>query len=299
MTQVNYTLEYRPVEELISEVQLYFSKYAASDVIQPGDIINVAWQTTYDLGLRIFNVDEKILELYNFHARLPDNFYSLNYAFLCSMRREITDYPMGLQTEMIPLDDVQYRDYSDVSPCQTSNPCDINIPPRKICTFCNGKNYELVQKVGNIVYSYSGFVPVKLVHYSGITKLCNGCPNINVESAYTISIKNRFVNANVSEGHLYINYMGFPMDENGNMLIPNHPYLNRYYKYACIKDIAERLMLNMVIDPNVYQVIYNEYRMARNNAVSFVNTPNFSELKKMWEYNRKMMYNKYYSFFAR
>ena len=36
---------------------------------------------------------------------------------------------------------------------------------------------------------------------------------------------------------------------------------------------------------------------ARNRALSIVNTPNFSEMHKVWASNRKAMYSKYYDMF--
>ena len=46
-----------------------------------------------------------------------------------------------------------------------------------------------------------------------------------------------------------------------------------------------------------YQIIAGEHRVARNAAFSIVNTPNFSEMMKMWAANRKAMYSKYYNMF--
>jgi hypothetical protein len=45
------------------------------------------------------------------------------------------------------------------------------------------------------------------------------------------------------------------------------------------------------------QLVMQEYRAARNNALSVVNTPNFSEMEKLWAMNRKAMYGKYYDMF--
>jgi hypothetical protein len=46
-----------------------------------------------------------------------------------------------------------------------------------------------------------------------------------------------------------------------------------------------------------YQLVSAELRAARNNALSLVNTPNFSEMQKVWAMNRKAMYSKYYDMF--
>ena len=44
-------------------------------------------------------------------------------------------------------------------------------------------------------------------------------------------------------------------------------------------------------------LIEGRLRGARNNALSFVNTPDFAELKKVWLLNRKAQYHNYYNMF--
>ena len=48
---------------------------------------------------------------------------------------------------------------------------------------------------------------------------------------------------------------------------------------------------------NKLQFISQKLRMARNNAFSYVNTPDFNELKRVWEMNRKAQYHNYYNMF--
>ena len=45
------------------------------------------------------------------------------------------------------------------------------------------------------------------------------------------------------------------------------------------------------------QLIEQRLRASRNNALSLVNTPNFAELKKIFEMNRAAMYDRYYNMF--
>lgn len=88
-------------------------------------------------------------------------------------------------------------------------------------------------------------------------------------------------------------------DDDGNLLVPDHDLLNEYYEYALKSRILENLMMNDT--PNAdkkLQLIEARYRVARNNALSLVNTPNFSELKAVWEGNRKAMYSRYYRMFS-
>jgi hypothetical protein len=45
------------------------------------------------------------------------------------------------------------------------------------------------------------------------------------------------------------------------------------------------------------QLVEDGYKRARNDAKSLVNTPNFAELKKLFESNRKAQYHKYFDMF--
>jgi len=297
MGQVNYTLQYRPISELVSEVELYLQKYNSTAVVQPSDIIDAAWKCTYDLGLRIFHVYEEILEIYHYNAKLPDSFFSLNYAFLCNRTEEYNINPSAPTFETIPYEE-NINMPCDITTCDNTPACNCSTP-RRVCTTCNNNQYEIVQTIANKKYTYKSFTPIRLKHYSGVTKTCDGCPNINVNSPYEMDIRNGYIYTNLESGNLYINYMSYPMDDYGNMLIPDHPYINDYYKYAAIRRIVELLVLNGTISGDVFKVVEQRYRESRNNAVSFVNTPNFSELRETWKLNRRIQYAKYYEFFKR
>ena len=53
-----------------------------------------------------------------------------------------------------------------------------------------------------------------------------------------------------------------------------------------------------MVNPSKIQLVEQRYRAARNNALSIVNTPNFSELRRLYRANRRAMYSKYYDMFA-
>ena len=41
-----------------------------------------------------------------------------------------------------------------------------------------------------------------------------------------------------------------------------------------------------------------DLRAARNQALSFVNTPNFAEIRQIWKANRTAQYSRYYDMFS-
>ena len=45
------------------------------------------------------------------------------------------------------------------------------------------------------------------------------------------------------------------------------------------------------------QLVETRLRAARNNALSFVNTPDFAEMQKVFTLNRRAQYHNYYNMF--
>jgi hypothetical protein len=79
--------------------------------------------------------------------------------------------------------------------------------------------------------------------------------------------------------------------------VVDHPMINEYYEYAIKQRLLENLFINGEDVQAKMQLIEQRLRGARNNALSIVNTPDFAEMKKLWELNRKGMYHKYYNMF--
>ena len=86
-------------------------------------------------------------------------------------------------------------------------------------------------------------------------------------------------------------------DEEGNLMVLDNPYVNEYYEYAVKQRLLENLYMNGEDVVQKLNLVEQRLRAARNNALSLVNTPNFAEMYKMWEMNRKAQYTKYYDMF--
>ena len=80
-------------------------------------------------------------------------------------------------------------------------------------------------------------------------------------------------------------------------MVPDHALLNEYYEYSLKKRIIENLAINGEDVAQRLQLIIPNYREARNNALSLVNTPNFKEMQDIWWTNRKAQYFKYVDMF--
>jgi len=91
--------------------------------------------------------------------------------------------------------------------------------------------------------------------------------------------------------------MGDMVDDEGGLLVPNHPLLNDYYEYGLKQRILENLAMDGTDVRLQMSIVEPRFKAARNNALSMVNTPNFSEMQQLWSLNRRAMYNKYYQMF--
>lgn len=281
--------KYKTFNQLLEEVAIDFSTYSLEGMIDAAQLIKVAIRVNYDLGLRINRTKETIVEIEHNKGRLPFNFYTLNYAFLCGEYTVVQDFPSGTHVESVSPDYVPYPGLT--GPCTEATCTDVCILEN-----CDGKEgYKLVQYKGaNQYHTYSVMLPLRIRNVNGQT--CN-CPNANVESPNVAEIKDGFLLTNFTTGNVYVNYQATMEDEDANLLVLDHPYCNEYYEYALKEKILENLMFAGENVSDKLGYIQQKLRAARNNALGFVNTPNFEELRKMWEVNRKAQQHNYYNMY--
>jgi hypothetical protein len=319
----NYTLKYKTFDQLMAEVLVDFQNYDLENFIEPATLIKVAKRVNYDLGLRIFQTKETLIEIEKGRGKLPDDFYVLNFALICDEVTEYTPVPQGTWIEERPLV-TPYKETNanpsscDIGPVNCQNcgniDCSCNPVPSvapynqlqpygsyciKPRVFLNCKNepYELVQIVkSGEQRTYKRLWPIKMLN-NPQTIDCD-CPNLYMDSPNQAWIKDGWFYTTFQCGKVYLNYQGMLEDDDGNLLVPDHDMLNEYYEYALKQRILENLVMNDEMSAGQkLQIIENRYRAARNAALSIVNTPNWAEFKQMWETNRKAQYAKYYNMF--
>lgn len=287
-------LQYRTFDQLLDEVSADFTTYSIEGMIEPGQLIKVAQRVNYDLGLRIHGTKEKVLDIEKKKTKLPDDFYVLNYAYLCGRYTVTQPVLSGRHTENVTLDSEQ---------CKTVNREDLCNKCGEIDTTCIcERTYTVECKTGEKVYvqvvekrkyetrTYDSFQPIRIATSTGRIDAINDTDNVGY-------IKNGFIYTNVDEGRLFISYQGALQDDDNNLLVLDHPMINEYYEYAMKQRILENLFIAGEDVAQKMQLIEQRLRGARNNALSIVNTPDFAEMYKLWQTNRKAQYSKYYDMF--
>jgi hypothetical protein len=274
-------LKYRTFNQLLEDVSVDFSMYALENMIEPQQLIKVVQRVNYDLGLRINMTKEVVLDIVNRKVRLPDDFSVLNYAMLCGSYTVTQPAMSGTHREDVVVPFVP----GPLDPCTPANTC---------LTQC-GDLLQVIQTTQFETRTYEINTVISLDNNSK-TISCD-CPNLTWQSPYRGQLKNGYIFLNLDSGKLYVNYQGTMEDEEGNLMVLDNPYVNEYYEYALKQRLLENLYMNGEDVVQKLNLIEQRLRAARNNALSLVNTPNFAEMYKMWEMNRKAQYNKYYDMF--
>lgn len=278
-----HLIKYRTFEQLLEDVSIDFSSYALEGMIEPQQLIKIAMRVNFDLGVRIQKSKQIILDIDKGKAKLPNDFYSLNFAYMAGKYTVQTEMPSGTLIEDRILDPATVAVDDEGCPTDTS-----------VCMNDCGDYYQLIQKSKSKVKVYESFAKVHAVG-QGIS---DSCPNSRWnDSQYKVEIRDGYIYTNFSTGQVYLNYQSQMENAEGELVVMDHPLVNEYYEYA----LKQRILENMIFagEPVSQQLnlIEARFRVARNNALSFVNTPDFGELQKIWKMNRKAQYDKYVNMF--
>lgn len=287
-------LQYRTFDQLLNEVSTDFVTYSNEGMIEPAQLIKVAQRVNYDLGLRIHGTKEKVLDIEKRKVKLPGDFYVLNYAYLCGKYKVTYPSMSGRHTENVILDPSKCTIVNGVNTCNTCGGTDTTcICERTYAVECKTgeKVYvQVIEKRKHEVKTYETFEKLSIATSTGRVDALN-------DTQKTGYIKNGFIYTNLEEGSVFISYQGALEDHDGNLLVLDHPVINEYYEYAMKQRILENLYINGEDVTQKMQLIEQRLRGARNNALSIVNTPDFAEMYKVWQMNRKAQYNRYYDMF--
>ena len=287
--------KYRTFDELLESVKVDFSTYDLEGMIEPQQLIKVAIRVNYDLGLRINRTNSAIIDIENSKGQLPSDFNTLNFSAICGKYRVNTTAASGTRTETQDLNWKPEPGYT--APCKEGETC-ADVCVVKPCADDSTKDYMIIQRVGPSTFrEFSTFIPLRITDTS--SAYCSTeCPNLGVTSVNYAELKDGFILTNFKSGKVFLNYQATLEDEGGNLLTLDHPYCNEYYEYALKSRILENMIFAGEQVQNQSSMIESRLRASRNNALSFVNTPNFEEYRKIWEVNRKAQYNKYYDMFS-
>jgi hypothetical protein len=285
----NTFVKYRTFDELMDEVRTDFFTYEMEGMIEPGQLIKVAQRINYDLGLRINTEKQKVLEIINGRVKLPDDFYVLTMAVLCADYHVKEEVMQGRHTENVIVE-------------PTATCCNTCKEPESTCAcestyvVCEDTYVKVIEKRNYLTREFREFKRLWVRPARAVDPICSKKPEY--DNWMEAELRDGYLYViGIETGTVYVNYLGNLEDENGNLLVLDHPMINEYYEYAIKQRILENLYMNGEDVTQKMQLVEQRMRPARNNALTIVNTPDFKEMYNVWKMNREAMYGKYYNMF--
>lgn len=278
-----YNHKYITFDQLMASVETDLANFADNGLINRGAVIKIVRRVNEDIGLKINKEKSAILDVNNHKADLPGDFMALQLAFALSEQVVKFHKPgdiLGTVTE-------EWNCRKDVPVA--------NLQPNACMINDCGDKYWVTQRFEDKFITFKSVLPVRVRPKS--FKFC-ASGIINNRAKGEIEIEDGYIVTEFEEGKLFINYLADMTDEEGNLLVLDHPLVNDYYEYAVKKALLESWLMNS--DADVAQklvYIKNELREARKLAMSFVDTAEYSDIQKVYQANRNRFYKTYIKMF--
>lgn len=261
--------------EFIAEIESSLSNYA-QDIDKSTIKLNVIQQLRI-FGLNIADVKEKVLDIKNSKVTLPDEFKSLKLALKLE--------PIGCEYK----GKKEELEGSYIYRQRIENPMYFDEVNQEYVKTCCQKIITETIKVGEsplkFYYDQQWLSLVKGIQKDTVDTNClNLHPSIRGNYPNEISITNGVLNANFSEGSIYIQYYALPTDENGEIIIPEittgdiFRYIEQYVKVKIAEDLIVNNKNPMGI-AQIYPMWKQELPMLKRAAIT---ESKYANLPKDW-----------------
>lgn len=284
MSTQKYTVQYKSFESLMADIEDDLSSLSAEGYIHPDKYYKIIETCNSKLSIKINPIKEDVVTITNGKGKLPSDFKLLNSAFLCiSYEEKVTN--------------VENFNREYVNMCSRHSLRDVQTSCSVLSTVEDSKgmfSFVALKKSTSSWYSIRRVLPL---HIKNSTTFCSSTCNLNTSSINEIKIKNEdgdfYIESNV-DGEVYISYISQMIDDEGRLIILDHPTVREYYEYAVKSKIYENLWLNGTEEyQNKMNSLKEDLRVAKIEAISFVRMFDFAELKQVYFDNRKIFKLKY------
>ncbi len=227
------------------ELKSYFDTGAVDDLLFPTYLDKCLRK----LGRTTYVISETILHIEDFQARLPDNFFAVREAWLCT---DVAGYPYRSANSF-------YSQAADQTTIQVS-PVTVG---GQLCNVCNQSGCagdcmpELIQAVyktnNELNQTFHKQYLLKPGNISVRENCTLNCANFGSSSADSFDIRdNKFV-TNFRNGTVYLLFYATEYDDLGNQMIPDN-YRIREYVEAFIKYKVFETLTNQITDETFQQL---------------------------------------------
>ena len=234
-----YSYEFSSIAPLLALVREELRSY-----IESGAVDDSIWSIYVDkclrkLGKGSYKIVPTILNICDYEARLPDDFFAVREAWLCTEVSEDYQLPNASYQQVKTTSMLLNPDNSYCAPCRDCNTPDIvqTIYKTTNTVFANYKRQYLL-KPGNIWAKGE----------------CSAdCLNFHANGPESFDIRNNKFTVTFREGNVYLLYYSKEYDDEGYQLIPDNFRIKEYIE-AFIKQKVFEQLSNQVTDETYNQI---------------------------------------------
>jgi hypothetical protein len=280
-------LRYKSIDSVIASAKTDLHIYADNNLVNDRSLIKVVREVNTDLGLRIHDTKDCVLEVINYKATLPQNFVKGISLFM--IFEELAGMLSG------GIHGTNTREYTREELINKGIPITTN----GCLSECGGCSW-VTRTYSQKELVYDKIVPVKLTN-NAIKKFCDGSPAIrfNSESQYQVDISSETLYTNVPNGTIYMSYVTDMIDSDGGILVLDHPLTDPYYEWAVKVKILEDLYYNSEADvERKLQDARINKLSSRGQALSLVIRDEINNINNYTDKKLKTFYNQYVRFYV-
>lgn len=226
--------QYATVKE---ELKSYFDTGAIDDLMFP-TYLN---KCLNKLGKSGYYITNEVLEIQDYQCRLPDNFYAVREAWLCTNINALPyQSPNSFYSQAASETTIQ------VSPViSNGEPC-TNLECTTGCPTCMPELIQAVYKTNNeVTRSYTKKYLLKPGNISVKSHCTLDCKNFGSSAPDSFDIRdNKFV-VSFKEGDVYLVFYATEYDGVGNQMIPDNyrvkEYIEAFLKFKCFETLTNQV----------------------------------------------------------
>jgi hypothetical protein len=275
----NFTSPEMVYSTVKEELKSYFDTGAVDDLMFPTYLDKCLRK----LGRSSYVISEITLDIEDFEARLPDNFFAVREAWLCTA---VSGHPYRSANSFYS--QAASQDTIQVSPVTSGGVACTNLACTTGCPECMPELIQAVYKTNNEMnVTYRKQYLLKPGNISVRANCTLDCVNLGSSAADSFDIRdNKFV-TNFRCGTVYLIFYATEYDNVGNQMVPDN-YRIREFIEAFIKYKVFETLCNQVNDETFQQIMQKLTYYKQLSEEAFIMAD--IEIKKQtaWEKQRRI-----------
>lgn len=269
-------IKFKSSDVIFSKIKRFLKSYDFAGIIDEGEFPTYTKEVLNKLGIGVYREQRAILNIKDGKACLPKNFKFYSNAFKC----EVDEYTWRdkqdtahLQSSMSFERDVTQEFFLDYDNCAISY-------------YANGRSVIESVNIKSTVYTkadatFNRIIPLNLAKHVDKDLLASEDIVINVKSRdYEVSLDGTALYTNFTEGVVYLEYFGFPLDDNGGIEIPEIEHVEKAIEWYIIYQILLSSWFNSTVPDiqNKFIKAEQEYEKSFAEAKYYLKAPSFQTL---------------------